>query len=88
MKTPVDRTEMSCCHVERATRDTHPRVIDGPNGPVVASTGTPISDEDVRAALEAVRAREELADWIRTGSGPQMDLAASEQVKHLKLKPA
>ena len=88
MKPPATRTEIPCAHVEPSPRDTHPRVIDGPNGPVVAATGPTISDEDVRATLEAVRAREELAGWIRTGSGPQMDLAASEQVKHPKLGPA
>ncbi len=32
---------------------------------------------------EARRAREELAEWILTGNGPKMDIAAAEEVKHL-----
>ncbi len=98
MKPPADPTKISG-HVEPSPHDKHPRVIDGPNGPVVAATGTTIADKDVRASLEtarersqlpdqdrkARRAREELAGWIRTGSGPQVDLAASEQVKRPKL---
>ncbi|HEY2283348.1 MAG TPA: hypothetical protein VGH60_07350 [Solirubrobacteraceae bacterium] len=32
---------------------------------------------------EARRARKELAEWIRNGDGPKMDLAAAEEVKHL-----
>ncbi len=31
------------------------KVVDGPNGPVVAATGTPITEDEVRRALEAVR---------------------------------
>lgn len=34
---------------------------------------------------EARRAREELAEWIRSGTGPEMDLAAAEEVKHIGL---
>ncbi len=34
---------------------------------------------------EAPEAREQLADWILKGSGPKMDLAAAEEVKHLGL---
>ena len=33
------------------------KIVNGPDGPVVAATGTPITDEDVRHALEAVRER-------------------------------
>ncbi len=33
------------------------RLVTGPHGPSFAATGTPISDEDVRGALEAVRER-------------------------------
>jgi AbrB family looped-hinge helix DNA binding protein len=33
------------------------RLVAGPHGPSFAATGTPISDEDVRGALEAVRER-------------------------------
>jgi hypothetical protein len=35
--------------------------------------------------LEARRARNELAEWIRTGSGPDIDIAAAEEVKYLGL---
>jgi AbrB family looped-hinge helix DNA binding protein len=34
-----------------------PSVIEGRDGPVVAPTGTDISDEDVRRSLEATRPR-------------------------------
>jgi hypothetical protein len=41
---------------------------------------------ELRAAGEpARRARREIADWIRTGNGPQVDVAAAEEVKHLGL---
>jgi hypothetical protein len=33
----------------------------------------------------ARRARMELAEWIRSGSGPEIDLAAADEVKHLRL---
>jgi AbrB family looped-hinge helix DNA binding protein len=32
-------------------------LVDGPHGPLLAPTGTPIGDEDVRRTLEAVRER-------------------------------
>jgi AbrB family looped-hinge helix DNA binding protein len=32
-------------------------LVQGPHGPSFAATGTPITDEDVRLALEAVRGR-------------------------------
>ena len=32
-------------------------VVEGPQGPSFAATGTPITDEDVRRTLEAVRER-------------------------------
>jgi AbrB family looped-hinge helix DNA binding protein len=31
------------------------RLVEGPNGPMVEATGTPLTDEDVRRTLEAVR---------------------------------
>jgi hypothetical protein len=34
---------------------------------------------------KARRARKELADWIRNGNGPKMDIAAADEVKHLGL---
>ena len=33
------------------------KLVEGPNGPSIAATGTPIDDEDVRRTLEAVRER-------------------------------
>ncbi len=33
----------------------------------------------------ARRAREEIAAWIRTGAGPQVEVAAAEEVKRLGL---
>lgn len=32
---------------------------------------------------QARRARVELAEWIRGGSGPKLDIAAAEEVKYL-----
>ena len=41
---------------------------------------------ELRAGSEAARrASLEIADWIRTGDGPAVDLAAAEEVKHLRL---
>ena len=34
---------------------------------------------------QARRARHELAEWIRNGNGPKMDIAAADEVKHLGL---
>jgi AbrB family looped-hinge helix DNA binding protein len=44
-------------HLELHTHHEQPQVIEGPNGPVIAATGTTVSDEDVRTALEATRER-------------------------------
>lgn len=33
----------------------------------------------------ARRAGEEIADWIRSGNGPQIDIEAADEVKHLGL---
>lgn len=41
---------------------------------------------ELRAGSEpARRARLEIAEWIRTSSGPSVDLAAAEEVKGLRL---
>ncbi|HET9152961.1 MAG TPA: hypothetical protein VFN85_02455 [Solirubrobacterales bacterium] len=41
---------------------------------------------ELRAQSEpARRARKDLAEWIRCGNGPEVDLAAVEEVKHLGL---
>lgn len=34
---------------------------------------------------EANRAREEIAEWIRTGNGPKVDIEAADEVKRLGL---
>lgn len=34
---------------------------------------------------ETRRACREVADWIRNGTGPQMDIEAADEVKHLGL---
>jgi AbrB family looped-hinge helix DNA binding protein len=44
-------------HLELSAPYRPPTVVEGPNGPVVAVTGTPITDEDVRRVLEAARER-------------------------------
>jgi AbrB family looped-hinge helix DNA binding protein len=44
-------------HLELSAPYEPPVVVEGSNGPVVAATGTPISDEDVRRVLEAARER-------------------------------
>ena len=42
---------------------------------------------ELRAASEpARRAREEIAEWIRSGNGPKIDLEAAEEVKYLGLE--
>ncbi len=33
------------------------KLVEGPHGPSIAATGTPITDEDIRRTLEAVRDR-------------------------------
>jgi hypothetical protein len=41
---------------------------------------------ELRAQSEpARRAREDIAEWIRGGNGPRVDVAAAEEVKHLGL---
>jgi AbrB family looped-hinge helix DNA binding protein len=44
-------------HLELSPPRRPPTIVDGPNGPLVAPTGTPITDEDVRRVLEAARER-------------------------------
>jgi bifunctional DNA-binding transcriptional regulator/antitoxin component of YhaV-PrlF toxin-antitoxin module len=52
--TPLD-IDVIDGHLELSARHTPPLVVDGPNGPVIAATGTSISDDDVRQMLEAAR---------------------------------
>ncbi len=42
---------------------------------------------ELRASPEvARRTREEIAEWIRSGNGPKIDLKAAEEVKYLGLE--
>ena len=42
--------------------------------------------QELKAASEPVRqARGEIAEWIRSGNGPKVDVAAAEEVKRLRL---
>jgi hypothetical protein len=41
----------------------------------------------LRADSESARrAREEIAEWIRSGNGPKIDLKAAEEVKYIGLE--
>lgn len=41
---------------------------------------------ELKAANEpARRAHAEIAEWIRSGTGPEVDVAAADEVKHLGL---
>lgn len=43
---------------------------------------------EIRASPEMAReSREEIAEWIRSGNGPKIDLKAAEEVKYLGLVP-
>jgi AbrB family looped-hinge helix DNA binding protein len=42
-------------HLELSAPHEPAKLITGPHGPSIAATGTPITDEDVRRTLEAVR---------------------------------
>lgn len=43
--------------------------------------------QELRASPEvARRAREEIAEWIRSGNGPKIDLKAAKEVKYLGLE--
>jgi bifunctional DNA-binding transcriptional regulator/antitoxin component of YhaV-PrlF toxin-antitoxin module len=42
-------------HLELSTSHEPAKLVKGPHGPSFAATGTPITDEDVRRTLEAVR---------------------------------
>ena len=44
-------------HLELSAPHQPAKLVEGPNGPVMAATGTPLTDEDVRRTLEAVRER-------------------------------
>lgn len=42
-------------HLELSVPHRPIKLVTGPHGPSIAATGTPITDEDVREILEAVR---------------------------------
>jgi AbrB family looped-hinge helix DNA binding protein len=44
-------------HLELSATHEPAKLVEGPNGPVVAATGTPLIDEEVRRTLEAARER-------------------------------
>jgi AbrB family looped-hinge helix DNA binding protein len=54
--TPLD-AEVVDGRLELSTRHEPVKLVQGPHGPSLAATGTPITDEDVRRTLEAVRER-------------------------------
>lgn len=42
--------------------------------------------QEIRTSSETAReSREEIAEWIRTGNGPKIDLEAAAEVKYLGL---
>jgi AbrB family looped-hinge helix DNA binding protein len=51
---PLD-IELVGDHLELRPRHPTPEIVEGPNGPVIARTGTPLSDAEVRGVLESVR---------------------------------
>lgn len=44
-------------HLKLSAEHAPAKLAEGPNGPMVAATGTPLTDEEVRRTLEAVRER-------------------------------
>jgi AbrB family looped-hinge helix DNA binding protein len=55
-QTPL-QAEVVDGHLELSAPQQPTKITQGPYGPVVAATGTPITDEDIRHTLEAVRER-------------------------------
>jgi len=42
--------------------------------------------QELEASSEPARqAREEISEWMRSGNGPQVDVAAADEVKRLRL---
>jgi AbrB family looped-hinge helix DNA binding protein len=54
--TPLE-IEMVDDHIELSNPAGSARIVEGPHGPVIASTGRTITDEDIRRILEANRER-------------------------------
>jgi AbrB family looped-hinge helix DNA binding protein len=55
--TPLE-IEVVDWHLELSAHHEPAKLEEGPNGPSIAATGTPITDEGVRRTLEAVRNRQ------------------------------
>ena len=55
-KTPLE-LDVVDGHLELYANREPAKLIDGPHGPSIAATGTPLTDEDIRSTLEAVRER-------------------------------
>jgi hypothetical protein len=54
--------------------------------PDLVIRGAKAKVRELRAGSEtARRARLEIAEWIRTGNGPAVDLGAADEVKRLRL---
>jgi AbrB family looped-hinge helix DNA binding protein len=54
--TPLE-AEVVDGRLELSARHEPPKLVTGPHGPSFAPTGTPITDEDLRGTLEAIRER-------------------------------
>lgn len=55
-ETPLE-IEVVDGHLELSAAHRPPTISEGPHGPIVAATGVPINDRDVRRVLEATRER-------------------------------
>ena len=44
-------------HLELYVNREPTKLVNGPHGPSIAATGTPLTDEDIRSTLKAVRER-------------------------------
>ncbi|MGO9487786.1 MAG: AbrB/MazE/SpoVT family DNA-binding domain-containing protein [Solirubrobacteraceae bacterium] len=55
-ETPLEM-ELVDDHIEISNRGETARIIEGPNGPVIAATGKTLTRGDIRAILEATRER-------------------------------
>ena len=55
--------------------------------PDLVIRGARVRIQELRAESESARrARAEIAEWIRSGNGPKIDLKAAEEVKYLGLE--
>ena len=54
--TPLD-VDVVDGRIELSPPESSARIVEGPHGPVIETTGTTITDEQIRETLEAVRER-------------------------------